>query len=68
MLPVLKPVSKCWQPYDMLPKPEDPDFVDQVTLKSSTCIWDTLHQGEHDNAGSRTKCCPSLRITTSWTR
>ena len=33
MLPVLKPVSKCWQPYDMLPKPEDPDFVDQVTFK-----------------------------------
>jgi acyl-[acyl-carrier-protein] desaturase len=31
VLPVLKPVSKCWQPYDMLPKPEDPDFVDQVT-------------------------------------
>ncbi len=30
VLPVLKPVSKCWQPYDMLPKPEDPDFVDQV--------------------------------------
>lgn len=30
VLPVLKPVSKCWQPYDMLPKPEDPDFIDQV--------------------------------------
>ncbi len=30
VLPVLKPVDKCWQPYDMLPKPEDPDFIDQV--------------------------------------
>jgi acyl-[acyl-carrier-protein] desaturase len=35
VLPVLKPVSKCWQPYDMLPKPEDPDFVDQVTIYKS---------------------------------
>lgn len=30
VLPVLKPVSKCWQPADLLPRAEDPDFLDQV--------------------------------------
>lgn len=28
--PLLKPVEKCWQPYDLLPKSEDPDFTDKV--------------------------------------
>ena len=37
VLPVLKPVSKCWQPYDMLPKSEDPDFIDKVC--TSRTLW-----------------------------
>jgi len=28
--PLLKPVDKCWQPYDFLPRSEDPDFLDKV--------------------------------------
>jgi len=28
--PLLKPVEKCWQPYDLLPRSEDPDFMDKV--------------------------------------
>jgi acyl-[acyl-carrier-protein] desaturase len=28
--PLLKPVEKCWQPYDFLPKSEDPYFMDHV--------------------------------------
>lgn len=28
--PLLKPVDKCWQPADFLPRSEDPDFMDQV--------------------------------------
>jgi acyl-[acyl-carrier-protein] desaturase len=30
VLPLLKPVDKCWQPQDFLPDPESPDFLDQV--------------------------------------
>jgi len=30
IVPLLKPVDKCWQPADLLPKPEDPDFLDKV--------------------------------------
>lgn len=30
VLPILKPVEKCWQPADLLPPPEDPDFLDKV--------------------------------------
>lgn len=30
VLPVLKPVDKCWQPSDFLPASEDPDFLDKV--------------------------------------
>ncbi|KAG1672120.1 hypothetical protein FOA52_001707 [Chlamydomonas sp. UWO 241] len=30
VLPILKPVDKCWQPADFLPPPEDPDFLDRV--------------------------------------
>lgn len=28
--PLLKPVEKCWQPSDLLPPSEDPDFLDKV--------------------------------------
>lgn len=28
--PLLKPVDKCWQPQDLLPPSEDPDFLDKV--------------------------------------
>lgn len=31
LLPLLKPVEKCWQPQDYLPNPESEDFLDQVT-------------------------------------
>lgn len=31
VLPILKPVDKCWQPQDFLPNPEDPDFLDHVS-------------------------------------
>lgn len=30
LLPLLKPVEKCWQPQDHLPHPEQEDFLDQV--------------------------------------
>jgi acyl-[acyl-carrier-protein] desaturase len=30
VLPILKPVDKCWQPQDFLPDPESPDFLDAV--------------------------------------
>lgn len=30
VLPILKPVAKCWQPADFLPPSEDPDFLDKV--------------------------------------
>ncbi|KAL6768704.1 Acyl-[acyl-carrier-protein] desaturase 5, chloroplastic [Auxenochlorella protothecoides] len=30
ILPVLQPVEKLWQPQDLLPDPESPDFLDQV--------------------------------------
>lgn len=30
LLPLLKPVEKCWQPQDLLPEPSSPDFIDQV--------------------------------------
>mmetsp|Transcript_9898 Transcript_9898/g.11438 ORF Transcript_9898/g.11438 Transcript_9898/m.11438 type:complete len:420 (-) Transcript_9898:884-2143(-) len=30
LLGLLKPVEKSWQPQDMLPDPESPDFLDQV--------------------------------------
>lgn len=31
VLPILKPVEKCWQPQDFLPDPESPDFLDAVS-------------------------------------
>jgi hypothetical protein len=34
VLPILKPVDKCWQPSDFLPPPEDPDFIDKVREKT----------------------------------
>lgn len=30
LLPLLKPVEKCWQPQDHLPDPESEDFFDQI--------------------------------------
>ncbi|EFN56251.1 hypothetical protein CHLNCDRAFT_35190 [Chlorella variabilis] len=30
VLPILKPVEKCWQAQDFLPHPESPDFLDHV--------------------------------------
>lgn len=38
VLPVLKPVDKCWQPYDMLPKSEDPDFIDKVHTRACRAL------------------------------
>lgn len=31
ILPLLKPVAKCWQPQDFLPAPESPEFMDAVS-------------------------------------
>lgn len=31
VVPILKPVDKCWQPQDFLPDPESPDFLDAVS-------------------------------------
>jgi hypothetical protein len=37
VLPILKPVEKCWQPQDFLPDPESPEFMDAVMeLRKST--------------------------------
>jgi acyl-[acyl-carrier-protein] desaturase len=30
ILPLLKPVDKCWQPQDYLPDPESPEFTDAI--------------------------------------
>ncbi|GFH20506.1 stearoyl-ACP-desaturase, partial [Haematococcus lacustris] len=30
VVPLLKPVDKCWQPNDLLPHSEEPDFLDKV--------------------------------------
>lgn len=30
VVPLLKPVDKCWQPADFLPPSEDPDFLEKV--------------------------------------
>lgn len=39
VLPLLKPVDKCWQPADFLPPSEDPDFIDKVTeLRKRTSV------------------------------
>ena len=34
VLPVLKPVERCWQPTDYLPAPESDTFIDEVRLGS----------------------------------
>jgi acyl-[acyl-carrier-protein] desaturase len=39
VLPILKPVEKCWQPQDFLPHPESPDFVDHVRLAGNVAGW-----------------------------
>ena len=30
VVPLLKPVSQCWQPSELLPASNEPDFIDQV--------------------------------------
>jgi len=30
---MLKPVDKCWQPNDLLPQSQDPDFLDKVVVR-----------------------------------
>ena len=42
IVPLLKPVEKCWQPNDFLPDPKSPDFLDHVhELRERTkCIPD----------------------------
>ena len=35
VLPLLKPVEKCWQPADYLPDPSKGDYLDQVCLMLS---------------------------------
>ena len=30
ILPILKPIEKCWQPQDLLPNPESEGFYEQV--------------------------------------
>lgn len=35
VMPLLKPVEKCWQPADYLPDPSKGDYLDQVRLKLS---------------------------------
>ena len=32
VLPLLKPVDKCWQPADYLPDPSKEDYLDQVCI------------------------------------
>lgn len=32
LLPILKPVDKCWQPQDLLPDPESDGFLDELKL------------------------------------
>ncbi len=43
VLPLLKPVDKCWQPADFLPDPSQGDYLDQVRCAAplSTCPVDT---------------------------
>ena len=30
VIPLLKPVDKCWQPADYLPQPHSPTFLEEV--------------------------------------
>lgn len=43
VLPILKPVDKCWQPADFLPDSSSPDFLDQVPCllvhSSAAILW-----------------------------
>ncbi|KAJ9515426.1 hypothetical protein QJQ45_016427 [Haematococcus lacustris] len=42
VVPLLKPVDKCWQPNDLLPHSEEPDFLDKVhdLRKRAACLPD----------------------------
>ena len=44
VLPLLKPVDKCWQPADFLPDPSQGDYLDQVRCAAplSICYVDTM--------------------------
>ena len=33
VMPLLKPVEKCWQPADFLPDPSKGDYLDQVCIR-----------------------------------
>lgn len=35
VVPLLKPVDKCWQPADYLPDPSKGDYLDQVSASCS---------------------------------
>ena len=37
VVPILKPVDKCWQPADFLPKPESDSFIDEVRPCQDGC-------------------------------
>lgn len=44
VMTLLKPVDKCWQPADFLPKSEDPDFLDKVRcLMGHDCVCVCMH-------------------------
>lgn len=34
VVPLLKPVEKCWQPADFLPDPSKGDYLDQVSSRT----------------------------------
>jgi len=38
VLPLLKPVDKCWQPADFLPDPSQGDYLDQVCCAAPLAI------------------------------
>jgi len=60
--PILLPVHKCWQPSDLLPQSQDPDFLDKVRARlrcllsiilctlcfiSAWCARTRMHSGSH---------------------
>ena len=38
VVPLLRPVDKCWQPSDFLPASQDPDFLDKVRSPSLSLV------------------------------
>lgn len=47
IVPLLKPVDKCWQPTDYLPAPESPDFLDAVRVRRCLVAGCNLLQAHH---------------------